>query len=130
MGSGFGEINAYRKILQIPNYKRQTPNFKHQTLNSELQTMTHTLIEKEKLQTLHFVNQEVLNEASARHHRNFLLNEAMMLGNDYKQKVKIVFQSTAGIYAVETTVWAVTDSHIELKAGKDMPIHCILDVVI
>jgi tRNA A37 threonylcarbamoyladenosine synthetase subunit TsaC/SUA5/YrdC len=92
--------------------------------------MTHTIIEKEELQTLHFATTEVLTDAAARIHRKNLLHEAMMLGNDFKQKVRIIFQTTEGIYAVETTVWAATDSHIELKAGKDMPIHCILEVVI
>ncbi|HNR20888.1 MAG TPA: hypothetical protein PKN75_03750 [Bacteroidia bacterium] len=92
--------------------------------------MTPTLIAKEDLHNLHYATQEVLANPADRNHRKFVLDEALMLGNDFKQKVKIIFKADTGIYAVETTIWAVTDSHIELKAGKDMPISCILEVVI
>lgn len=52
--------------------------------------MTHTLFAKEDLNTLHYTMQEVLADPAARNHRKFLLDEALMLGNDYKQKVKII----------------------------------------
>lgn len=92
--------------------------------------MNPTLIAKEDLHTLHYATQEVLADPAERNHRKFLLDEALMLGNDFKQKVKIIFKADTGVYSLETTVWAVTDSHIELKAGKDMPISCIMDVIL
>lgn len=52
--------------------------------------MTHTLFAKEDLNTLHYTMQEVLADPAARNYRKFLLDEALMLGNDYKQKVKII----------------------------------------
>lgn len=92
--------------------------------------MTYTSILKENLHMMHFATDEVLTDAAERNHSKFLLDKALMLGNDFKQKVKIVFKADRGIYAVETTVWAVTDSHVELKAGKDMPIKCIPEVIV
>ncbi|MBK7855475.1 MAG: hypothetical protein IPJ79_11750 [Bacteroidetes bacterium] len=53
--------------------------------------MTHTLIAKEDLHNLHYVTQEVLANPADRNHRKFVLDEALMLGNDFKQKVKIIF---------------------------------------
>ncbi len=87
-------------------------------------------IAKEEISKLHFVNHDVLTDPKEILHRKHLLNEAMALVNDFKQKVKIIFTATNGTYLVETTVWAVTDSHIELKAGKDIPIACINNVIL
>lgn len=48
--------------------------------------MTHMLFAKEDLNTLHYTMQEVLADPADRNHRKFLLDEALMLGNNYKQK--------------------------------------------
>lgn len=92
--------------------------------------MSVEIIAKEDIEKLHFVKHDVLTDPKEQLHRKFLLEEATVLGNDYKQKVKIIFHTTEGIKVVETTVWALTDSHIELKAGKDIPINCISDVIL
>ncbi|GMU19880.1 MAG: hypothetical protein AMXMBFR12_10700 [Candidatus Babeliales bacterium] len=95
------------------------------SLNMEL-----TIIAKEDLSDYHFVQHDVLSNEIDRARRKILLDGAMALGNDYKQKVRIVFETTEGTCAVETTVWAVTNDHVELKAGKDIPIHVIQEVVL
>lgn len=92
--------------------------------------MELTIIPKEDLNQYHFVKQEVLTDEVDRAKRKILLDGAMALGNDYKQKVRIVFETTEGTCAVETTVWAVTSNHVELKAGKDIPITAIKEVVL
>lgn len=86
------------------------------------------VIPKEEINGYHFSDTEVLADEVDRARRKILLDGAMALGNDYKQKVKIIFETTDGIFAVETTVWAVTDNHVELKAGKDIPISAIREV--
>lgn len=92
--------------------------------------MNTEFITKEEIGELHFVSHDILTDAKEKLHRKFLLEEAMTLGNDFKHKVRIIFHTTVGIKMVETTVWAVTDSHIELKAGKDIPILCISEVIL
>lgn len=88
------------------------------------------LIEKEELINFDFVQYEVLSSQYEIELRKVLLEEAMLLGNGEKHKVKIIFESANGLYMVETTVWDTTDSHIELKGGVDIPINCIREVLI
>jgi hypothetical protein len=92
--------------------------------------MELTIIPKEDLSGYHFVQHDVLTDEVERAKRKILLEGAMALGNDFKQKVRLVFDTTEGTCAVETTVWAVTNNHVELKAGKDIPIHAIREVVL
>ena len=88
------------------------------------------LITKEALHNYHFVNYEVLDSFTEIEQRKRLLDEATLLGNGEKQKVKMIFETTDGPNMVETTIWDTTDSHIELKSGRDIPICCIKEVII
>ena len=88
------------------------------------------LIPKEDLQNYHFVNYEVLDSLTEVEQRKYLLDEAMLLGNGEKQKVKMIFETTTGPVMVETTIWDATDSHIELKGGRDIPICCIREIIL
>lgn len=92
--------------------------------------MNIPVVEKEELMNYHFVQHEVLSSQYEIELRQILLEEAMLLGNGEKHKVKIIFESTDGLGMVETTVWDTTDSHIELKGGIDIPICCIREVLI
>ncbi|HYV92584.1 MAG TPA: hypothetical protein VE978_12390 [Chitinophagales bacterium] len=88
------------------------------------------LVPKEKLHHYHFLNREVLETGIKVDDRRRLLDEAMLLGNGEKQKVKMIFETTEGPIMVETTVWDATDSHVELKGATDIPICCIREVII
>ncbi|MCS6990613.1 MAG: hypothetical protein NZL95_01985 [Chitinophagales bacterium] len=87
-------------------------------------------IEKEELDRYRFVNYEVLDSETEIRQRQKLLEEAMLLGNGERQKVRLIIETTEGPVMVETTVWETTDSHIELKGGRDIPICCIREVII
>jgi hypothetical protein len=91
--------------------------------------MNNTIVKKEDLASYHFANQEVLSDPVQIMERRFLLEESLMLGNDFKQKVRLICQTTDGIIEVAATIWAVTDTHIELKSGMDIPIKSILAVI-
>lgn len=97
---------------------------------SKFRYMDIPLIEKEKLVDFDFVQYEVLSSQYEIDLRKILLEEAMLLGNGEKHKVRIIFETADGLYMVETTVWDTTDSHIELKGGIDIPISCIREVLI
>ncbi len=92
--------------------------------------MEYELIEKESLPSYYFVKTDVLPDEESRRQRRELLEKAVALGNDYKQKAKLIFGTTRGIKAVETTLWALTDAHVEIKAGIDIPVHSIYHVII
>lgn len=116
---------AGRQQWNYSNIQRAIKKLKHYLYYTKFRNMEIHNIQKEEIAGLHFADHEVLDQEVDRRRRQILLDGAMALGNDYKQKVKITFETTEGIYTVETTVWAVTDNHVELKAGKDIPIKAI-----
>lgn len=53
---------------------------------------------------------------------------ARRLGNEFKSKARITFQTEEGPKSVETTVWLLTDHYIQIKNGVMIPLRSILDV--
>jgi hypothetical protein len=49
--------------------------------------------------------------------RRLNLQKAAWLGNTHKHKVTLSFRADQSLYAVQTTVWSVTDTHVGLKGG-------------
>ena len=88
------------------------------------------IVKKEDLTNYHFVNYEVHLDSEIIKERRWKLENGLVLGNDHKLKVRIVCLTTDGIIEVSATIWAVTDTHIELKSGRDIPIHSIMRVII
>lgn len=87
------------------------------------------VIEKESITSLQFKGCDVLADQGAKKLREQDLHRAMLLGNAYKNKVKIIFESIAGLNMVNTTIWATTDKNVVLKGGLLIPICCIMEVV-
>ena len=56
------------------------------------------------------------------------LTYATRLGNEFKGKTSITFETTEGPKSVETTVWSVTDGYLQLKGGTLIPVKSIIDV--
>ncbi len=56
------------------------------------------------------------------------LKYAVRLGNEFKGKTVITFETTQGPRTVETTVWSVTDKYVGLKSGTNIPLASIIDV--
>jgi len=91
--------------------------------------METPLINKENISKLSFPFSDVLNSIDEKHVRFEKLKTAMILGNGFKHKVKIIFRDTRLKQMVETTLWFVSEKHITLKSGVVMPIGCIEDVI-
>lgn len=53
---------------------------------------------------------------------------AVRLGNEFKSKTSITFNTSEGPRTVHTTVWSLTESYIVLKAGTLIPLHSLIDV--
>lgn len=87
-----------------------------------------TIIEKEEIKNLHFDNREVLSDKEAIAKRKEALESAMVMGNNYKGKVLLTFESAEGTHSVETTIWATTDHDVTLKGGIVIPISSISEV--
>jgi hypothetical protein len=86
------------------------------------------LIEKNKINELHFTDEEVLRSANAIQQRKRDIERAILLGNNYKTKVKIIFEDDEGLKQVKTTIWGVTDKRILLNKALVIPIHRIHEI--
>jgi hypothetical protein len=56
------------------------------------------------------------------------LQYSCRLGNEFKGKTVITFETTQGPKSVETTVWSVTDNHVMLKGGVSIPLNSVIDL--
>ena len=87
------------------------------------------LVEKEVIPFLHFSHNDVLENTEAQKKRLWDLNRASILGNGYHGKVEITFKTAEGeLKRVDTTVWAVDDRFMTLKAGCIIPTSSIVGV--
>ncbi|MCJ8167600.1 hypothetical protein MKJ04_22345 [Pontibacter sp. E15-1] len=87
------------------------------------------LVEKEEIPSFHFTTDDVLSNPEARKKRMWDLNRAASLGNVYHGKVEITFQTATGERKrVDTTVWAVDERFMTLKAGCSIPIPSIIGI--
>ncbi|WP_266204399.1 hypothetical protein [Pontibacter kalidii] len=90
---------------------------------------TIPMLEKEQIPFLRFGHDDVLTDPEARKKRMWDLNRAAMLGNGYRGKVEITFQTADGkLHRVDTTVWAVDDRYMTLKAGCSIPVTSIIGI--
>lgn len=83
-----------------------------------------TLIAKEEIPRYHIVPAFVDKTA----YWEKELNYAVRLGNEFKGKTSITFETTQGPCSVTTTVWSVTQDYIQLKGGMNIPLNAIIDV--
>ncbi|TDQ08160.1 hypothetical protein [Pedobacter metabolipauper] len=56
------------------------------------------------------------------------LNSAQRLGNEFKSKASITFNTREGLRTVTTTVWSVTEKYIQLKSGMHIPLYSLVDI--
>ncbi len=85
-------------------------------------------IDKEKVDTLTFCKEDVLTTEEERQKRRWALNRALTLGNIFKHKARIYFMTENGPFYVYTTIWALTEKNVLLKAQKAIPICSIFHV--
>ncbi len=84
--------------------------------------MNAILISKEEIARLPIRAGQETADSEEQRHRRLNLQKAAWLGNTHKQKVTLRFRANQSLYAVQTTVWSVTDSHVGLKGGIVLPI--------
>ena len=88
-------------------------------------------VHRSKIFELPFSTKDMLEEEGDRVIRRTQLEKAMKLGNDYRQAVKIQFQTSDGVVGeTDATVWSLTEDKVEVKGGKIIPIGAILSVAV
>ncbi len=85
-------------------------------------------INKEDINQLHFPIGEVLMSSYAIEQRKILLERAVVLGNTFKGKAKLIFEDSESMRQIETHIWGLTDKRVILKQGIVIPIHRIHEV--
>jgi hypothetical protein len=86
--------------------------------------MEHTMILKEEIGQYRMV--PATTDLSA--HWKQELSYAVRLGNEFKGKTTITFETSEGLRTVQTTVWSLTDKYIVLKGGVTVPLNSIVEV--
>jgi hypothetical protein len=86
--------------------------------------MTAELIEKELID----VTKIIPSDTNLSEELISILALAPRLGNEFKAKTTITFNTTDGAKKVYTTVWAVTEKYIQLKNNIHIPIKCVIDI--
>ena len=85
-------------------------------------------ISREQLKECAFVKPVYNNTEYELRERNRRLYLAMLMGNNFESKVKIVFNTLEGYCEIFTTVWATTEKFILLKGGNYIPLEAIAHV--
>lgn len=85
-------------------------------------------IEKERIKSLVFPKEEVLERRKDQIDRFLELQRALSLGNLEHQKVKIIFVDNEGFKKVETTIWGITDKEVILKQATIIPLERIISI--
>ncbi len=86
--------------------------------------MIGQIIEKE-----HVMNYKIVPaEVDKTHSLQDKLLAAQRLGNEFKSKTTIVFQTEDGPKRIETTVWSLTERYIQIKSGVLIPLRSIIEV--
>ena len=86
-------------------------------------------VPKESLGSLSYTVNEVLPNDFAISLRGELLKKAVRLGNEFHNKVGIIYQLSSGeIQRVETTIWDWSDRFIALKGGLSIPVHAVYNI--
>lgn len=89
-----------------------------------LLSLMSRLVQKEEIPSLQLVPAFVDNTQKWREE----LQYASRLGNEYKGKTAITFETTEGPCEVETTVWSVTENYLQLKGGVMIPLESVIQV--
>jgi len=89
-----------------------------------MNTIAADLINKEDIENYKIIDAPESHTSELR----YKLQSAVRLGNEFKSKSVITFNTTAGPKRVETTVWMLTDSYIQLKNGIMIPLNSLLDI--
>lgn len=109
--------------------ENKTPSFYVHSITPKPNQMQAELIEKENLNAIRFIKNEVLSSQQDIASRASSLIRALRLGNNHRGKVKLNFKNEKNeTLSVYTTIWTVAGNFITLKANRFIPIHAISSV--
>lgn len=96
---------------------------------NEFSELPFLFLTKEDLKNVQFSNDEVWYDEAKRQERYQKLKKALVLGNVYKNHVRLLMINNAQQHIqTKATIWAVTEKYVTLKGGVIIPIGSIMDV--
>lgn len=92
-------------------------------------------MEKEKIEKIALIEKEEIGNykviKAKEDHTEMLtlkLKNALRLGNEFKTKSTIIFQTDDGLKRIETTIWTLTDGYLQIKSGVVIPLNSLVDI--
>jgi len=89
-----------------------------------MSTIVAELINKEDIKNHKIIDAPESHVSELR----YKLQSAVRLGNEFKSKSVITFNTTDGAKRVETTVWMLAENYLQLKNGIMIPLSSLLDL--
>lgn len=89
-----------------------------------MQALATELIEKERIRDFKIIKTPQSHVSELR----YKLQSAVRLGNEFKSKSVITFNTDNGPKRVETTVWSLTDDYLQIKSGVVIPLKSLFDI--
>lgn len=86
--------------------------------------MTAITIEKEDVDKFRIIPSDIDNSNKF----YIKLQNALRLGNEFKSKTTIIFNTEDGPKRIETTVWSLTDRYIQIKHGILIPLKSLIEI--
>ncbi len=117
------ETRKYRLLKKMERVNQYS-----KTISLKIETLKSHSIEKDQLPSLIFSELDVLNTRDEVKKREEDLQQAMKLGNTFKQKVKIFVKDIYSNKHFESTVWHANNKHVTLKGGIIIPVKSIYKV--
>ena len=92
--------------------------------------MSHSPIAKDQIPFQLMSKEEVLENTLEQKRRKDQLQKAVQHNRLFYTKARIVFDTTEETKEVSANIWEVTDNHVMLKGGINIPVCCIREVVL
>lgn len=87
-------------------------------------------IEQTELLKVIFKNEDTMYIQEQVKSRDQKLYMAMLMGNNYYDNVRILFNTEDGEREIVSRIWARTDKFVVLKGGMFIPIGAVIDIIL
>ena len=88
------------------------------------------LIEQDDLLKVTFKNDRTMYIQEELKTRDQKLYMAMVMGNNYYENVRILFNTEDGVRELVSRIWARTDKFVVLNGGMFIPIGAVIDIIL
>src|SRR4051812_23169874 len=87
-------------------------------------------VEQKELMTVAFKNDNNFYVQEQIKMKDQKLYMAMLMGNNYYNNVRILFNTEEGESEITSRIWARTDKFIVLRGGVFIPINSVIDIIL